>query len=266
MNRAEKLAASSLVLAVILMLCGESVAFADLVTVEEVRECARKNFPEKTSIQFIELKSRDRAEREKVMDARLHWKKDDEGNVRLMIRVDGPQDIKGSAYLVIENKPRDVVYMYLPALVRPRRIVGGASSGIWGSDFSHEDLRLLQMSSDALGSKRLPDAEIAGHPTYVIEEVSEPDSESAYHRVVSYIDKETCVALQTEYFDFSDRLHKRLLVDPATIAQVNGRWTAFDMEMTDVGEETSSWIHVKHISVDEDISARYFNTVQFYKD
>ena len=266
MTRPGKSAALLAALSAIVMLGTTRSSFAELETADEIRECARKNFPEKTSIQFIELKSRDRADREKVMDARLHWKKDEEGHVRLMIRVDGPQDIKGSAYLVIENKPRDVVYMFLPALVRPRRIVGGASNSIWGSDFSHEDLRLLQMSSDALGSERLPDAEVAGHPTYVIAQVTESDSESAYHRVVSYIDKETCVALQTEYFDFTDRLHKRLLVDPATIAQVNGRWTAFDMEMTDVGEETSSWIHVKHISVDEDISARYFNTVQFYKD
>ncbi|MGD8746076.1 MAG: outer membrane lipoprotein-sorting protein [Gammaproteobacteria bacterium] len=122
------------------------------------------------------------------------------------------------------------------------------------------------MRSDALGSVRLADAEVADRQVYVVEQAAEPDSESAYHRVVFYFDKETCVALQTEYFDAADRLHKRLTVDPATVAQVNGRWTAHDLEMNDVGEETSSWIHVKHISLDEDISRRFFNTVQFYKD
>lgn len=257
-------ATATLSLAVVILAVGPAHAEPD--TADEIRDCARENFPEKTSKQFIELKSRDRAGREKVMDARLHWQKDEEGKVRLMIRVDGPQDIKGSAYLVIENQPRDVVYMYLPALLRPRRIVGGGGNSIWGSDFTHEDLRLLQMSSDAIGSQRLPDAEVAGRQAYVVEEVTDPDSGSAYHRVVSYIDKETCVAIQTEYYDASDRLHKRLLADPETVAQVNGRWTAFDLEMTDVGEETTSWIHVKHISIDEDISGRYFNTVQFYKD
>ncbi len=266
MNRSEYFVARSLALSVMLLLCGSGSAVAELTTADEIRECARGNFPEKTSIQFIELKSRDRAGNEKVMDARLHWKQDDEGHVRLMIRIDGPQDIKGSAYLVIEHKPRDVVYMYLPALVRPRRIVGGGSNSIWGTDFSHEDLRLLQMSSDTLGSERLADAEVAGRATYVVAQVTEPGSESAYSRIVSYIDKENCVALQTEYFDSSDQLHKRLTVDPTTVAQVNGLWTAHDMEMNDVGEETSSWIHVKHISLDEDISGRYFNTVQFYKD
>ena len=55
-------------------------------------------------------------------------------------------------------------------------------------------------------------------------------------------------------------------MNPETVAQVNGHWTAYDLEMTDIGEETSSWIHVKHISLDEDISARFFNTAQFYKN
>jgi hypothetical protein len=250
----------------VLTLWGEGIVAADLETAEEIRDCARRNFPEKTSIQFIELKSRDRAGSERVMDARLHWKRHDDGHVRLMIRVDGPQDIKGSAYLVIENKPRDVVYMYLPALVRPRRIVGGGSADIWGTDFSHEDLRLLQMSSAAFGSERLADGEVAGRPTYVVAQSSDPEAESAYSRIVSYIDHETCVSLQTEYYDANDQLHKRLLVNPETVAQVNGHWTAYDLEMTDVGEETSSWIHVKHISLDEDISARFFNTAQFYKN
>ncbi|MGD9258603.1 MAG: outer membrane lipoprotein-sorting protein [Gammaproteobacteria bacterium] len=266
MNRSENFTALCLGLSAVLLLCIQGSALADLTTGDEIRECARGNFPERTSIQFIELKTRDRAGREKLMDARLHWRRDDAGQVRLMIRVDGPQDIKGSAYLVIENKPRDTVYMYLPSLVRPRRVVGGGGSSIWGTDFSHEDLRLLQMRSDALGSVRLADAEVADREVYVVEQAAEPDSESAYGRIVSYFDKQTCVALQTEYFDAADRLHKRLTVDPATVAQVNGRWTAYDLEMSDVGEETSSWIHVKHISLDEDISRRFFNTVQFYKD
>jgi hypothetical protein len=83
---------------------------------------------------------------------------------------------------------------------------------------------------------------------------------------VSYVDKETCVSLQTEYYEVEDQPRKRLLVDPATVKQVGGKWTAHDLEIADLGEDTRSWIQVKDISVDEDISARFFNTVQFYKN
>lgn len=256
---------SSTATVVCLWLAGLGTASA-LETAEEIRECSHANFPESTSIQQIELKSLDRAGSERVMDARLHWKRHNDGHVRLMIRILGPQDLKGSAYLVIENKPRDAVYLYAPAIGRPRRIVGGGGKGIWGTDFSYEDIRLLQMSSTVTPAERLPDSEVAGRATYVISQSPDPDRESVYVKSVSYVDKETCVSLQTEYYEVEDQPRKRLMVDPATVQQVSGRWTAHDLEITDLNEDTRSWIHVKDISVDEKISARFFNTVQFYKN
>ncbi len=253
-------------LALILILAAMQSAAAQLNTTEEIRDCARANSPEKTSMQFIELESHDRAGRKKKMDAQLRWKKHDDGHVRLMIRVMGPQDLKGSSYLVIENqnKPRDTVYVYLPALARARRIVGGGSKKIWGTDFSYEDLRLLQMKDTASDDQRLDDAEVAGRPTYVLSQVPHADQESAYERIVSFVDKKTCVAIKTEYYESGDRLRKRLLVDPETVAQVNGLWTAHDLEMKDIREETMSWLRVEKITYDEDMSSRYFNTVQFW--
>ena len=50
----------------------------------------------------------------------------------------------------------------------------------------------------------------------------------------------------------------------STVAQVNGKWIAHDLEMTDLRDDTQSWIQVKEISIDEKISSRYFNTVQFW--
>jgi hypothetical protein len=258
--------ASATATAACLWLVGLGTASAALETAEEIRECSHANFPESTSIQLIELKSLDRAGSERVMDARLHWKRHNDGHVRLMIRILGPQDLKGSAYLVIENKPRDSVYLYAPAIGRPRRIVGGGGKGIWGTDFSYEDIRLLQMSSTATPAERLPDSEVAGRATYVISQSPDADRESVYVKTVSYVDKETCVSLQTEYYEAEDQPRKRLLVDPETVKQVGGKWTAHDLEITDLGEDTRSWIQVKDISVDEDISARFFNTVQFYKN
>jgi len=243
---------------------GASLA-EELETGEQIRNCTRDNSPDSTSIQLIELKSIDRAAGERKMDARLHWKKSEDGDVRLMIRVISPQDLKGSSYLVIENEPRDTVYVYLPALAKPRRIVGGGGRAIWSTDFSYEDIRLLQMESSTSEVERLPDAEVAGRPTYVIATQPDPARESGYEQILSYIDKETCVALKTEYFEANGVLRKHLLVDPETIEEVSGKWIARDLAMTDVRDDTQSWIQVKEISIDEDISSRYFNTVQFWK-
>lgn len=235
-----------------------------LETGEQIRECTRNNSPDETSIQLIELKSIDRAAGERKMDARLHWKKDEEGQVRLMIRVISPQDLKGSSYLVIENEPRDTVYVYLPALAKPRRIVGGGGRAIWSTDFSYEDIRLLQMESSNTPVERLDDTEVAGRATYVIAHQPDPARESGYEQIVSYVDKETCVALKTEYFESNGALRKQLIVDADTIEQVSGKWIAKDLAMTDVRDDTQSWIQVREIKIDEKISSRYFNTVQFW--
>ena len=136
MSRSTSLILRTAGLPLAVLMCSGVNATANLETAEQIRECVRENSPDSTSIQLIELKSIDRASGERTMDARLHWKKDDEGKVRLMIRVLSPQDLKGSSYLVIENEPRDTLYVYLPALARARRIVGGGARDIWSTDVS----------------------------------------------------------------------------------------------------------------------------------
>jgi hypothetical protein len=264
MNRVIRNAGTWALALMLALHAGASLA-GELETGEQIRNCTRDNSPDSTSIQLIELKSVDRAAGERKMDARLHWKKSEDGDVRLMIRVISPQDLKGSSYLVIENEPRDTVYVYLPALAKPRRIVGGGGRAIWSTDFSYEDIRLLQMESSQTEVERLPDAEVAGRPTYVIATQPDPARESGYERIVSYVDKETCVALKTEYFEANGVLRKHLLVDPETIEEVSGKWIARDLAMTDLRDDTQSWIQVREISIDEDISSRYFNTVQFWR-
>lgn len=264
MNRlARSMLRATCVAAATLSFAGIAVA-GEPDSAEEIRECTRRNSPDSTSIQLIELKSIDRASGERTMKSRLHWKKDDEGHVRLMIRVLAPPDLKGASYLVIENEPRDTVYVYLPALGKPRRIVGGGARAIWSTDFSYEDIRLLQMKTEVSDVERLPDDEVAGRATYVIAQQPDPERETGYTRILSYIDKETCVALKTEYFESNEQMRKRLIVDPATVAQISGKWIAHDLEMTDIRDDTQSWIEVKEISIDEKISSRYFNTVQFW--
>jgi hypothetical protein len=38
------------------------------------------------------------------------------------------------------------------------------------------------------------------------------------------------------------------------------------MEMMDLHDETTSWLRIKHITYDEEMSSRYFNTVQFWRN
>ena len=61
---------------------------------------------------------------------------------RLLVRFLGPNDIKGTAFLVWEHPDtEDERFLYLPALGRVRRIAGAEKQESFaGSDFSYEDI------------------------------------------------------------------------------------------------------------------------------
>lgn len=233
-------------------------------TATEIRECVRGNAPDTTSTQRIDLSSVDRAGGRRLLQARLLWKKHGDGHVRLNIHVTDPLDLRGSSYLVIENEPQDTVYAYLPAMARSRRIAGGGGRDIWSTDFSYEDIRLLQMRSGHGDAERRDDDEVAGRPTWVLYQLTDPARESGYEHTVSWVDKKTCVALKTEYYETGATPRKRLLVDPATLTEIDGKWIARDLEMTDLRDETRSWITVTDVTMDEKLSARHFNIGQYW--
>jgi hypothetical protein len=242
-----------------------SSASAALETVEEVRECTRGNFPERNSLQTIELVARDRAGGERTLDARLHWKRGKERSARIMIRVDRPSDLRGSSYLLIEKRGRDDMFMYLPAMQKVRRISAGMLSGqLWGTDFSYEDVKQLQGIAADGETERLPDARIAGRSTYVLSLVPDSNEESSYRRIVSYVDQETCVPLKIEFYERGDRLRKLLLADPDRVDQVDGRWIARELEMRDVRDETQTWLRTGKVVHDGKISDRSFDPGRFY--
>ena len=70
--------------------------------------------------------------------------------------------------------------------------------------------------------------------------------------------------MKTEYYETEDQIRKRLVADPASVSRVSDLWTAHELEMTDLHEDTRSWLRIRKITYDEEMSSRYFNTVQFW--
>lgn len=237
----------------------------ELETAAEIRACTQKNFPERTSVQHVVLVARDRGGSERSLSARIYWKRKSEDAARLMMRVEEPPDLRDASYLLIENDGRDDMFMYLPALQKVRRISAGMVSGqLWGTDFSYEDMKQIQGLAMDSPAERLPDAEVAGRPAYVLALRAAPEEASAYERIVSYVDRETCVVLKAEFFERGDRLRKRLTADPASLTSENGRWVAREIKMLDVTDETATRLRIEKVVYDEKISDRTFDPGRFY--
>ncbi len=234
-------------------------------TAQQIRECARNNFPRQTSVQDLAMIAHDRSGGQRTLQAKMYWRLDDGGYNNVMIRVSTPNDLSGSSYLVLERSDRDDMFMYLPALDRVRRIVGGMrDKPLWGTDLSYEDIKHLQGVAVAGTLKRLDDGKVAEREVYVIESVYAPDDESPYGRVISHVDKKTCVPLQADFFDKTDEAVKRLTVQHDTLVEKDGRWRMRDLKMQDLHNQTYTDLKLQEIESDEEISGRVFSTHGFH--
>lgn len=232
---------------------------------EDIRACARKNFPATSSTQTFQLTTFGRDNSKRTLHAVAFWKREADGKAKVMLSVDNPEDLRGSAYLMLEKDSRDDLFMYLPAAGRTKRIMGNQTSdALWGTDFSYEDIKQVQGIFDTGKLTREADAEVAGKKVHVLSIVPDKAEESAYKRLVSYIDQDTCVALQTDFIETGDSPRKRLSVDPKEVKQDGPRWVAVFYEMKDLRDSTRSELRIEKLSADIDLPSRLFNPQTFH--
>lgn len=225
----------------------------------------RANLPEKTSKQEITLVSMDRAGGKRTVDGRLLWN-NSEKQTAVMLKIDGPRDLAGGAYLSLKKETGDELYMYIPALDKVRRISGKTKSGqILGTDISYQDLEYLQglavnNSITVYGSE-----EIAGRDAWKLEIIPNSADSGNYERVESWVDKASCVSLKMDFYESESKLRKTLVGNVETLTQVDSRWLLKEQTMTDLNEETSTVLSIHKITYDLSISRQHFHKKRFFQ-
>jgi hypothetical protein len=227
---------------------------------EEIRACMARNLPERTTVQTLELESRDRAGSTRTLGVRLYWKRAVAGQPRVLLRVDSPPDLKGAGYVLIDRDGSEEMFTYLPSVQKVRRITSTmASSQLWGTDFTYEDVKQLQGIVRRGESERLPDAAVDGRPVRVLALRPAADAQSAYRRIVWHVDAETCVALRTEFFEAGDLPRKVLRVEPESLAREGERWLARELAMADDRSGTATRLKVLRVENDVPLADSLFN-------
>lgn len=137
-------------------------------------------------------------------------RRDKSGMSQSLVRFSAPQDIAGTAFLMLERgKDQSEQYIYLPGLKRTRRIVGREREGSFmGSDFTYADMERVEPRYTT--NKRLPDEKVGSDDAYVIESVISAGAPVPYGKVVTWIRKRDYIALRTRFFDRSDKPVKTL--------------------------------------------------------
>ena len=241
---------------------------AAAMSAEEVQHCVQQNFPDDSMTQTMKMVMKDRMGVERLLEAEMFWEKDQTTRLsKVLLKFDNPPELRGAAVLVIEKKPVNDMFMFLPELGKTRRITSSMVSGnMMGTDFTYEDFARLQGMIGHLEAERAADEQVAGRTAFVT--VSRPAEgvESDYERIRSAIDQETCVPLRVEFFQKGlAEPAKVLTIDPTRLAAVKSGWMPQELRMEDVRGGTSTNLVIEKLEVSVPIDRKLFSQSELDK-
>jgi len=238
-------------------------ASANDAATQKVLDCMRGNIPKIMRIQEFELNAVDPAGGSRILRGRLYAVREDD-LVRAMVKIKAPADLNNAAYLVREGKERDDMFIFLPALNRVRRIMGGsADSPLFGTDLSYSDIKQVQnaFSGGPVTSEK-PEI-LEDHPVYVLTMTPTAAAKSNYTMIRAWVDQKTCVALKVDFYEGAN-VRKRLSSPVKSLKQAGNNWYVSEALMEDLHSKSHTTLKVTGLSSVDKLSERYFNATSFY--
>ena len=229
----------------------------------KILECMRANIPSVLRVQEFELNAVDRTGGSRMLRGRLYAVRDN-GLMRAMLKIKSPPDLNNAAYLVREGKDHDDMFIFLPALNRVRRIIGGSGdSPLFGTDLSYNDVKQVQNSFSGGVVKLEKTDTVEGHAVQVLALTPHASTDTVYTLIRGWIDQKTCVPLKIEFYE-GNNLRKRLSASAAAIKQYKDNWYVSEARMDDLQAKTYTTLKITGFTKPDKLSDRYFNTTTFY--
>ena len=153
------------------------------------------------------------------------------GDSKSVLRFTSPAEVKGVALLVVNHPDRaSDQWMWTPAIERDRRIaLQDRSTRFFGTDFSFEDLE--ERDVDQYDYVLRGDDTVDGVVCWQVESTPKAGKSSQYTRSLVWVRKDNYAFAKFENF-VKEQLVRRLVY--SDIQNVQGIWTAHQLEMTDV--------------------------------
>jgi hypothetical protein len=233
---------------------------------QQVRECLKRNVPKKSSVESVRIVRVDRIGGESICRGRVFTAKLADGRWSSRTCISEPPDVRGTEYLSTEvpgGAPES--WVYLPGERKPRRVTGQASGSVCGSNVSLEDLERNQQLNRSESQERLPDAEIEGRKVYVVQAKPLDGTHSAYTKVVSYVDRESCVVIKSESFVSGDAPRKQMTASADEMLESNGFVAPAELVVRDLRDKTHSTVSFDDLKVDEKLDERSFKQAEMGK-
>lgn len=160
------------------------------------------------------------------------------GNDKRIFRFTAPASQAGIAVLSL---PNDVMYLYLPAFGKERRISTSVKSqNFAGTDFSYDD-----MEAKPYSDKYTPKLQKTESTVFVLELT--PKGQSDYSKIVVNINNTNYYPELMEYYDKGNTKIKEAKY---TFNKVGNYWNAQEIEMTDLKKNHKSKMQMSDVKYD----------------
>ena len=155
-----------------------------------------------------------------------------------IMRFTSPASQAGIAVLAL---PDDVMYMYLPAFGKERRISSSVKNqNFAGTDFSYDD-----MEPKPYTDKYTPELIRTEEDVYVLELI--PKGRSDYSRLVVQIDKTNYYPVHMDYYD---RGNSKVKESNYTFKKVGSYWNPAEIEMKDLKKSHITRMQTSNVEFD----------------
>jgi len=173
------------------------------------------------------------------------------GQQQSVVRFRSPQEVAGTAFLMVDReKGESEQHIYLPGLKRTRRIVGREREGSFmGSDFTYADM--ANSDTRAAVQKRLPDEDLSGVKTFVIESTPKKDAGSPYSKIETWVRQDNYLPLRIRFYDQGGKLVKTFYTK--RIRTLEGRPVIMESQMVNKQSGHSTELVVDNMKPRTDI-------------
>jgi hypothetical protein len=148
-------------------------------------------------------------------------KKGDNHLIKSVIRFTSPENVAGTAFLMIQHAGApDEQYIYLSRMKTTRRIggTGERAGSFMGSDFSYADLERKDVRDARYA--RLADEPIGKDPCFVLQATPNPGT-AVYSRVVMWVRQKDWIPLRVQMYGGDGQLEKTMFTRRVRV--VDGR-------------------------------------------
>ncbi len=171
------------------------------------------------------------------------------GSETRLVRFLTPADQKGIAFLSL---PDDVMYLYLPAFHKIRRIASHVKNNNFaGTDFSYDD-----MSSFKYSEEYNPKLLSTTNEFYSMELIPKKDVQKDYSKLIMTIRKDNFYPVKIEHFDKGGNLWK--VLEKKRVEKKGNYWISMEMEMKDLKKNHSTKMITNKIKLDSGLSDKKF--------